>query len=423
MNPLSKLDAGISQSSYVLVVDAIDECDDNNHLRTILQLLPEVRWLKTLRLKVFLTSRPETPSKFGVYQLPETERQEFIDPDIALFLKHHLNNMGTKDMQEPGWPGSNTIERLVKIANGSFIWAATACRFIGDGLLEDRLCVLLESGKKNAPEDHLNRIYTTVLRSSIHPSYSEQERERLCSMLRHVIGSIVTLFTPLSVESLGRLLQITREQVYWTLKNLHAIIDIPKETIRPICLEHPSFRDLLDHENKRKDINMLGNVTLDNEKDRIRPIRPHHHSFRDFFIDSDRCKDTDIQINEQQAHNTLAINCIQLMSKSLKQDICGLTAPAVLIAEIETKIHERNLPPEAQYDSLLEQYIPLEVQYACLHWISHLQKSETQLYDNGQVHQFLQDHLLHWLEALGWMKMLSEGIHAITILESMLLVR
>jgi hypothetical protein len=52
----------------------------------------------------------------------------------------------------------------------------------------------------------------------------------------------------------------------------------------------------------------------------------------------------------------------------------------------------------------------------------HLQKSEVQLCDNGQVHQFLQIHLLYWLEALSWMQKISEGIVAIAALESIALV-
>ncbi|KAF1809542.1 hypothetical protein P152DRAFT_494553 [Eremomyces bilateralis CBS 781.70] len=52
------------------------------------------------------------------------------------------------------------------------------------------------------------------------------------------------------------------------------------------------------------------------------------------------------------------------------------------------------------------------------YWIQHLQKSNVQLDDNDQGHRFLQEHLLHWLETLGWMKKVSEGIHAIVSLES-----
>ena len=49
---------------------------------------------------------------------------------------------------------------------------------------------------------------------------------------------------------------------------------------------------------------------------------------------------------------------------------------------------------------------------------SGLQKSDAQLCDEDQVHQFLQVHLLHWLEALGWMAKTSEGNLAIFSLEA-----
>jgi hypothetical protein len=96
------------------------------------------------------------------------------------------------------------------------------------------------------------------------------------------------------------------------------------------------------------------------------------------------------------------------MSTSLKQDICGLSAPGVLVTDVKSSRVDERLPPE--------------VQYACLYWIRHLEKSGAQLYNNDQVHQFLQLHLLHWLEALSWMQKVSEGIIAIASLESITLV-
>jgi hypothetical protein len=94
------------------------------------------------------------------------------------------------------------------------------------------------------------------------------------------------------------------------------------------------------------------------------------------------------------------------MSNSLKQDVCGQEAPGTLVANVES--------------SRIEQCLPPEVKYACLYWIQHLQKSDAQLYDNDQVHQFLQVHLLHWLEALGWVRKTSEGILAILSLETLI---
>ena len=62
---------------------------------------------------------------------------------------------------------------------------------------------------------------------------------------------------------------------------------------------------------------------------------------------------------------------------------------------------------------------PLEgLQYSCVYWVQHLQKSNAKLSDYNQVYQFLQKHFLHWLEALGWMGKISEGIQAILSLEA-----
>jgi hypothetical protein len=377
LRPLSKLDGNGCHSSYVLVVDALDECDDDINIRIILQLLADARSLQRVQLRVFLTSRPEIPIRYEFNQIPDAERQDFvlhsispsiIDHDISTFLVYDLGLIGKEDAQEPGWPGSEAIRRLVKNAGGLFIWAATACRFIREGqFAEDRLHMLLEgSNGPVMPEEHLSRIYITVLRNSIQPHSFEHERQRLYGMLRQFLGSIVALFSPLSVKSLSGLLHTTKQQVDRALKNLHAILDIPN--------------------------------------DQARPLRLHHPSFRDFLLDKDRCRDTNFQVDEKEVHQMLAANCIQLMSKSLKQDICGLGAPGTLIADIDRSRVDRTLPPE--------------LQYACLYWVQHLHKSDTLLYDNNQVYQFLQIHLLHWLEALGWIGMTSEGINAILSLEA-----
>ena len=373
-----------SCASYVLVVDALDECDDDNSIRIILQLLAEARSLKTVRLRVFLTSRPEVSIRHGFYQMSETTHYDIalhnvspliIDRDISVFLEHNLRLIGEEDSQEAGWPGAEAIKALVQSTNGLFIWAATACRFIRAGLFADeRLRTLLEgdaSSTATTPEEHLNGIYLTVLRNSVRPGFSQQDKEEFYSILRHILGSLMAVFSPLSVNSLSRLLAIPRQRVDRILKDLHAILDIPKDLNSPLYLHHPSLRD--------------------------------------FLLNVKRCGDPNFWVDEKQAHQALATRCIQLMSTSLKEDICGVGRPGVLVADIKSSQVQRCLPPD--------------VQYACLYWIQHLQKSGTQLQDYDQVHQFLQEHLLHWLEALCWMRRVSEGIHAITLLNSIVLVR
>jgi hypothetical protein len=63
--------------------------------------------------------------------------------------------------------------------------------------------------------------------------------------------------------------------------------------------------------------------------------------------------------------------------------------------------------------SRIEQCLPSEVKYACLYWIQHLQKSGARLHDNDHVYQFLKVLLLHWLEALSWIRKTSEEILSI----------
>jgi hypothetical protein len=63
------------------------------------------------------------------------------------------------------------------------------------------------------------------------------------------------------------------------------------------------------------------------------------------------------------------------------------------------------------------EFIPHEVQYASLYWVQHLQSSGSETYNSDEASRFLKEHLLHWLEALGWMGKISEGIKAILSLE------
>src|SRR5204862_7456220 len=122
---------------------------------------------------------------------------------------------------------------LVRKASGLFIWAATACRFVCEGkkFSAKRLATILKSSSTTitAPEKHLNEVYITILKHSISPDYTDEEKEYLYGMLRHILGSIVVLFFPLSAVSLAGLPDIPEVEVYQRLEDLHAILDIPKD--------------------------------------------------------------------------------------------------------------------------------------------------------------------------------------------------
>jgi hypothetical protein len=381
LSPLSKLDG--CQSWYTLVVDALDECGNEDDIRLILHLLADVRSLKRVRLRVLLTSRPEIPIRHGFRQIPDGEHQDFVlhnmsrsivDHDINIFFEHNLRAIQQERSLATGWPGEEIVEKLVQTACGLFIWAATACRYIHNGKRHaaKRLDTILKGSSSSSTESekHLDDIYTTVLGHSISSEYTAEEKEESYGMLRLILGSIVLLSSPLSIHSLHKLLHLPKEDVVQTLEDLHSVIDIPQDN-----------------------------------KD---PLRLHHPSFRDFLLSKDRCQKADLWVNEKQAHQMLADSCLQLLSTSLKQDICELNAPGMFAAKVES--------------SRVYQYLPPEVQYACLYWVHHLHRSGTLLRDDDKVHRFLQEHLIHWLEALGWMGEVPEGAHAVTVLEAIVVV-
>ncbi|KAF2625514.1 hypothetical protein BU25DRAFT_345970 [Macroventuria anomochaeta] len=366
--PLSKLHELESESKiYVVVVDALDECDNEYDIRIIVQLLAEARTSMTgVRLRVFLTSRPEVPIRHGFGQVADTEHKDvvlhnispsIVDHDIGLFLEDRLQSIGRERCMRAGWPGAEIIMQLVQSASGLFIWAATACRFIRDGKrfaakrLETILCT--DSNTVAAPEKHLNEIYVTVLKSSVSADYTDKEREEHCNMLRYVLGSIVVLLSPLSASGLSALLHVVEEDVRQTFEDLHAILNI--------------------------------------SEDRTQLLRLHHPSFRDFLLSKDRCGDDSFWVEERSAHKKLASCCLQLMyaPDGLRQDMCSLLKPGTLRSEVEEETVASSMPPE--------------LQYACRYWVQHLERSQQSIADKDAVHVFLQTHLLHWLEAMSLM--------------------
>jgi NACHT domain len=386
--PLSMLDGSqLHCPNLVLVIDALDECESEYHVRTILHLLPEAKDLKNTRLQVFLTSRPETTIRLGFDDISATVHQDFvlhsvpqsvIEHDISIFIKQKLADI-RRDRKEStafpaDWPSEQIIKRLAQRADGLFIYAATACRFIGDPdwSPEDRLHLVLEGDTDGqSPTWELDEMYTKILQHSVIGNCNEQNKLERSKRFRQIVGSIVILFDSLSITVLARLLDMPVWKVDTTLGLLRSVLDVPKSQDSPIRLLHPSFHD--------------------------------------FLLDEQRCLDHQFWVHDRKAHNDLAESCLQVMSKSLRKDICGLHMPGASTSEVES--------------SRVGRCIPADVQYACRYWVDHLQRGEISLCDdNGQVHIFLQKHFLHWLEALSLMGKMSEGVLMLISLQSMLTV-
>jgi len=371
LQPLSKLTADSCQSPLILVIDALNECDGDNDVKGILQLFAEAKSLEPIQLRIFITSRPETPIRLGFRDMPgilhrdlvlNDVSREIIDNDISIYFRHELSDIDLSPQ---------IITRLTEKACGLFVWAATACRFIKSGkrVARQRLSLILEDGKSGRnPEKELDQVYAKILFDSIRADYDEDEMKEVFELFREVIGAIVILFNPLSAAALSELLNKPRLDVSQILSDFHSVLEVPENNVYPIRLLHPSFRD--------------------------------------FLLTKERCQYPQFWVDEKQMHLDLAKNCLLLISNGLKRDICDLHNPSTFITDVGS--------------DRVEQFLPPEFQYACIYWVQHLQKSRAQLRDDDQVHQFLQKHLLHWLEALSLTGKTSEGVLAIISLESVI---
>jgi len=194
LNPLKN--APTQSIQLVVVIDALDECDSMQDIQLILQLLEEAKDLKAVRIKFFLTSRPEIPIFDGFRQLSGEAYQDFIlhnipldtvNADISTFFLQKLSPLKAKHGLGTSWPDKQSIEQLVERAGGLFIYAATTLRFIEDGIdgPEEQLSLVLRATKSSrSTMEHHDDIYTTLLQHSVLRKRDSQECEQLAGRFR-----------------------------------------------------------------------------------------------------------------------------------------------------------------------------------------------------------------------------------------------
>ncbi|KAL2361545.1 hypothetical protein RJZ56_005577 [Blastomyces dermatitidis] len=363
----------------VFVLDALDECEGDEHLGEILQLLTELRELEVLQVKVFLTSRPERSIYASFRELPDIVHHDLtlhsvpkavIESDISIFLRHELEKVKSIRRIDERWPGDESIQTLVQKADRLFIYAATVCRFIGESRFpEKRMDEILHTEvMSRSSTSELDRMYLEIL-NHILDEGSHEDKEDMVFLFKQIVGSPLVLAEALSRSTLTSVLDLSSTDITEILESLHSVLDIPEDENLPIQLFHLSFRD--------------------------------------FVFSEERCANPAFTIKEEVAHGGLLSKCLKLMSKHLKQDMCDLRHPGTSVADVEK--------------STVEKFLPQSVQYACKHWIRHLDKSQTKLIDNGEVHILLQKHLLHWIEGLSLMGIISDGIVMVRLLETLVM--
>ncbi|KAH7374317.1 hypothetical protein BKA66DRAFT_443509 [Pyrenochaeta sp. MPI-SDFR-AT-0127] len=121
LHPLSWVQQTHSiRPAWVVVIDALDECEREEDIRVILQLLTRAKHTQPVSLRVLVTSRPELHIRLGFQEMPDGTYQDLvlhqvakntIERDIRLFYEHELNIIRQARMLSPDWP-QQTRSRL-----------------------------------------------------------------------------------------------------------------------------------------------------------------------------------------------------------------------------------------------------------------------------------------------------------------------
>ncbi|KAJ5865139.1 uncharacterized protein N7529_007055 [Penicillium soppii] len=362
LDPLSGIEQREEITRRVIVIDALDECDSEDDIRIILRLLPRVQKSTSVQLRFLLTSRPELPIRLGFEGITDAHQDlvlhEIEEPviahDISLYFEDQFLRLKQRRSLPPDWPGAAATKILVDRAVPLFIAAATVCRFIGDAKWnpQKRLEAILTD--QSTYVSKMDSTYIPVLKQLL-TGQNKTESWELLKEFKEVVGVIIILATPLSINSLSHLIDRESDDVKCRLDQLHSVLSVPNNLDTPVRLLHLSFRDFL----------------LDRHKDKSK-----------FWID------------EKYTNQCLAERCRQIMQDSLEKNICKLPSEGTQRNEIS--------------DGSIQHYIPPPLKYACRYWAHHLLQC-TDL--SGMMHNaylFLQVHFLHWVEAMSLLGLTSE---------------
>jgi hypothetical protein len=358
-------------STAVIVIDALDECENEQDVEAILHSLPSLQDANTVNIRIFLTSRPELPIRQAFSEIPDRSFQDFVlhemiareatEHDISLFLKHQFTKIRKARRIPSSWPRDEDLHALVTISVPLFISAATLCRFIGDKKWQPtvRLAEVLKDQAKYATK--MEKTYFPILERLL-AGQNDEDSELLLHEFQEIIGTIILLAEPLSINALAELLGLEMEVITNRLESFSSIIHTPEDPSLPTRIMHLSLRDFLTHSKSK------------------------------------------FRVESRERHGAIALQCLAVMRKRLRKNICNLK---------RDDAERSDIPLEA-----LQQRLPLELQYACHYWVFHLTQSLDPLAEAENVFDFLQEHFLHWIEALNLLGLGSEAVEMLGQLQS-----
>jgi hypothetical protein len=263
--------------------------------------------------------------------------------DIVAYIRNELH--GVSEFR--GDKYQKQLTALIGMAETSFQWAATACRFICSryaGVDPRR-----QIEKVLVADKGLYGLYSTVMKEHCDPS-----DEIAVKQVKSILGRIICTQEPLS---------------------LHALVHL----VPPDSILTPD-----DMEIQRRIVKYLASLLSGTHSDH-EPIVPLHSSYRDFLCNPEDNKD--FCINQDEANRCMALACFCVMDQTLTFNICQL--PTSFLRNVQI--------PEIT--GLCKNHISDHLSYGCRFWASHVSATPGEVPQKHMV-SFFQKDFLPWLEVM-----------------------
>ncbi|CCO33343.1 Vegetative incompatibility protein HET-E-1 [Rhizoctonia solani AG-1 IB] len=348
--------AGVESSlplDFIVVIDALDECENEDSVSQILDLLLSTTHITPIRF--LMSSRPEKEiarkmagrldghddARLVLHDLDSS----MVKADIETYMRRELKDIPMTDAQ---W--TVIIERCGVL----FIYASTTCRYIKQAYefipLDEAIGVIASSKPTQKDKNIIDELYMTVLDAAfVKSGLDDMIKERMTKVLETVVCAV----EPMTVDTMARLLGLeTGNQIERLLMPLRSVLNVTKKTGLVSTL---------------------------------------HASFPDFMLSSDRSGSYHCHYRTRHLRMTEA--CLGLIDANKSRfNICGLASSYDMDSDVEG------------LEKRVSELIHPALIYACRYWSKHLNLAESSSQLIDIVHNFFSSRLLLWMEVINLTK-------------------
>ncbi|KDN43047.1 hypothetical protein RSAG8_06370, partial [Rhizoctonia solani AG-8 WAC10335] len=350
-------------TDFIVVIDALDECENEESLGQILDLLLSPNVALPIRFLVSSRPEPEINRKMahGVHAQNGTQlvlhdlNADAVKSDIETYMRYELEQV---PLTAPQWSA------LIAQCGVLFIYASTACRLVKQGhemkTLNEAISVIVGSASASAHEDEdaIDELYSMILTAAFNKTRMSRANSR---RMRELLETVICAAEPMTLVTVANVLRLEgAEQANALLQPLRSVLNVTA----------------------------TGLVTT------------LHASFPDFMLSFRRS--ADFHCVAASRHTALAESSLQIIAGvEPKFNICGLSSSHLSDDEVEN-IEKR-----------VDQAISPGLIYACQYWSTHLYLGGERQELVAIVHKFFSERLLLWVEILNLTKRLRFGTSVI----------